>query len=112
MVIKTKLQEKTGYKGFFLPDLNLIYVDNSDSQKEFLITIFHELFHFFFHDEFDDRKKTPNYRIDPIERRAENSAKNTYGWYVENSKLLNKLLTLVSTLPVSELTSQELEDIR
>ena len=71
------LEKKSGVIGLFVADEDKILIERSLSEPEKIITLLHELFHVFFHDEDDTCGENPEL----VERRAENSALNLLQWY-------------------------------
>jgi len=93
----------TGYVGLSDYSEKWIWIANDQNNNEQIISLLHEFFHFYFHDQQDNRKRIPkNQDKDPIERRAENSAENTLSWYKKNTKKFNELKRYVATIQVEE----------
>ena len=95
--------------GLSLFECNEVYVDSEMNEEDLYITVLHEFFHYFFKDECDNRKHAtfdPN--KDPIERRAENSAKNMLLWYKYNQEQYSVFKEFVGKFPKKTLKKNEL----
>jgi Zn-dependent peptidase ImmA (M78 family) len=106
ITFKRQLYKKTGMLGYCILDEGLILLDCSLSGKkrEKHITILHELFHIFFHDDNDTRDDDLETKKDPVEERAELSAKNMYLWYKKNPLYFNHFMEKIS---VSQINKKE-----
>ena len=107
--LKYNFYNQTGFKGLCMFEENIIYVCADQDKNELELTMLHECFHHYFRDEHDSRKRST--KNDPVERRAEDSAKNMLMWYNSNISDYTEYKALVDGLPKSHLTKEELEDL-
>jgi len=115
IVFKKGLRRKTGDLALYIPENDMIFIDNSLSRRKRIISLLHELFHYFFRDEDDDRERTQtSQKKDPIERRAENSAINMLQWYKkkENIRFFGIFMDLFDVIPTEKLTQHDLENLK
>lgn len=109
VILKKNLFETSGLYGIAVFDKKEVFVDSELKEDELYTTILHELFHYFFRDQDDDRVNHPsNPERDRVERRAENSALNMLNWYSTNDKYYQEFLTFVNSLPVRRLSKNDL----
>ena len=109
-VIKKNLLEH-GYLGLAIFHEEEIMIQENESQIDFLTTLLHEVFHFYFRDGDDDRDYGVVDSDDPIEIRAEKSARNMLKWYIDNEKRLLELLQLLKATKSRKLTKKERENL-
>lgn len=104
ITFKKQLSRKTGMLGYCILDEGLILLDYSltGKEKEKYITILHEIFHIFFHDDNDTREDIIENKRDPVEKRAELSAKNMYLWYKKNPLYFNHFAEKISVSMINK----------
>jgi len=116
ITIKKRMRELTGYCGFCLFENDAIIIAQDITEREQYISIFHEIFHYYFRDYYDNRIDEERNGIndekkDSVEERAENSALNLLQWYLTNSLKFKEFNYLFNKIQVSMLTKQELKDL-
>jgi hypothetical protein len=110
--IRSGLIEETGLRGLAFFDKKTILVDeHNGNQIQLLLSILHEIFHYYFRDYNDYRATHVHDDVDPIEIRAETSARNMLKWYIENEKQLHEVINLISKIEIKKLTSMEKEEL-
>jgi len=112
-IIKTNLLKKTGCTGILVSDFDQVFINKTRKNKEFYISILHEVFHCYFKDAEDSRKKIPSYDKDPVECRAEESAQSTYRWYRKKCNVgkFCEFRLLTTFLPREKLSLEDMEDL-
>jgi hypothetical protein len=99
------------FYGVCLFEKKKILVATEVSEQDFLISILHEIFHVYFHDDYDDRNIKINPSKDPVEKRVEKSARNMLKWYRKNKDKYYEFKYLISRLKKRKLTSKDLEEL-
>lgn len=109
--VKKRFLEKTNFTGLCLFECNEIFIADDIAEEEKYITVLHEIFHYYFRDYQDYSNIDHEDENDPIEIRAEKSAKNMLQWYKTRQKEFDKFKLLVDNLSVSELTKEDYDKI-
>lgn len=103
-IIKNLILE--GYHGLALFDKKTILLNDEDNIILKYVTLFHEIFHFYFRDYDDNRKIEHENQLDDFkERRAEKSAVNMLLWYVKNHELFMEIQIEVAKIKKEKLTN-------
>jgi len=106
IIIKKDLIKKGGDSGYSLSDKKLIIIAEDQLEEEIKLTVLHEIYHVYFHDEDDIFENN-----DIVEERAENSSINTMGWYKTHSKQYEEFEKLFKALKVEKLTVEEMQEL-
>ncbi len=116
VLIRKKLVDE-GYLGLALFEHKAIMIDHQNgNQIMILLTILHEIFHYYFRDCDDTRtnveyKTIREYENDVVEQRAEKSAVNMLKWYLDHLGQLEEIVNLINKTPVKKLTNSEKDGI-
>jgi Zn-dependent peptidase ImmA (M78 family) len=107
--IRRGFREKTGNLGLSAFDEKTIYLEALEDERELYITLLHEVFHYFFHDEkqYQDSEEIDEH----VENRAEISAINMYNWYMENPKKFREVKKIFEKLKTKKITIKEKEEL-
>jgi hypothetical protein len=104
------LQKKTTLHAVSLFELKKIFIDGGLSKEEAHMGFLHEIFHYYFRDVCDKRTSYVD-ATDPVEIRAEISAKNMLQWYKKNKDHYNEFKLLFSKLRKRKITKNDIEEI-